>query len=82
MLELFSPKHLTEDAKISGFFQCREGGLVWFGRDDLENCPQGPHGKTVRVALLCRDCDAVVPLAGIVAHLSGPMHTICSENSK
>ena len=80
-LKSFSPDHLVKDAERSGFFRCRKCGLIWFGRPDIEECPDGPHGKPVRVVLLCRVCDAVVPAEQLVAHLSGQTHAMCAENS-
>jgi hypothetical protein len=73
-LRSFSPEHLVNDAKQSGFFHCRKCGLVWFGKPDATTCPQGPHGLPVHVAVLCRTCDAVVPLERIAAHLSDRSH--------
>ena len=73
-LKSFSPKHLDADAKRSGFFHCQKCGLFWFGKPDATTCPEGPHGRTVHVALLCRLCDAVVPVEKLAAHLSQPGH--------
>ncbi len=72
----FSPKHLGTDAKRSGLFQCRQCGLVWFGKPDATTCPEGPHGSPVHVALICRSCDAVVAIADIAAHLSNETHVL------
>lgn len=78
MLKSFSPDHLIKDAQTSGFFQCQECGLIWFGRPDIESCPDGPHGKPVHVVLLCRVCDAAVPVGQLEAHLAGETHAMCS----
>ncbi len=77
-LQSFSPRHLVEKAKRSGFFQCRQCGLIWFGKPEAgDRCPEGPHGKPVHVALLCRACDAIVPAEQLVDHLSSHEHTLC-----
>ena len=36
ILQTFSPKHLADEARKSGFFQCRKCGLAWFGREDYD----------------------------------------------
>ena len=74
MLESFAPDHLRAVAQRSGFLQCPQCGLVWFGKDDVEACPGGPHGKPVRVVLLCRVCDDVVTVQNLTAHLTGKIH--------
>jgi len=73
-LKSFSPQDLAEDAKRSGFFHCQKCGLFWFGKSDATTCPEGPHGQPVHVALLCRLCDAVVPLEHLADHLSQEDH--------
>lgn len=73
-LQWFSPPHLVETAKQSGLFQCRKCGLVWFGYPDIDTCPQGPHGRPVHVALLCRVCDAMVPIEHLAEHLADGDH--------
>ena len=73
-LDFFAPKHLKEAAKMSGFFQCQKCGLVWFGKPDAAICPEGPHGPPVHVVLLCRSCDADVPIEHLATHLSDPRH--------
>ena len=73
-LNTFAPEHLTEDAKRSGFFQCPTCGLIWFGRADIQECPQAPHGRPVHVAILCRICDAVIPLEQFAHHLVHTKH--------
>ena len=73
-LKSFSPDHLVEDAKRSGFFHCKKCGLFWFGKPDSTICPQGPHGRPVHVVLLCRICDTVVPIERLAAHLSEKGH--------
>jgi hypothetical protein len=79
-LKSFSPKHLEEDAQTSGFFHCQKCGLFWFGMPDVaDRCPEGPHGRPVRVALLCRDCDAVVPLNRLTEHLGSGEHRMCAK---
>jgi hypothetical protein len=75
-LRSFSPEHLFEDAQESGFFQCPKCGLIWFGRADILECPSGPHGQPVHVAVLCRICDAVVRIEDFVAHLAGREHDL------
>jgi hypothetical protein len=75
-LRSFSPEHLLEDAKRSGFFHCQKCGLVWFGSPDITTCPQGPHGAPVHVVLLCRHCDAAVPIESLAAHLSKETHAL------
>jgi hypothetical protein len=81
-LRSFSPEHLAEEAEHSGFFQCPQCGLIWFGRTDIENCPEGPHGKPVHIALLCRVCDIVVPVEKLAEHLAGLVHASSVKNSK
>lgn len=81
MLKTFAPEHLTEQAQRSGFLQCPQCGLIWFGRQDIEQCPQAPHGKPVRVAVLCRACDAVVPAEKLAEHLTGEIHAMCAKHS-
>jgi hypothetical protein len=73
-LKSFSPEHLVKDAERSGLFQCRQCGLVWFGKPEVTTCPDGPHGTPVHVVLYCRPCDAVVPIADYPAHVSDPRH--------
>ena len=73
-LNSFAPDHLKKAAEHSGLFQCRTCGLIWFGRLDIHECPDGPHGKPVRVVLLCRTCDAVVPIDELADHLAGEWH--------
>lgn len=65
---------MQEAAKNSGFFQCRTCGLLWFGRYNSEQCPEGPHGKPVQVALLCRECDVFVPLDNLAEHFANVRH--------
>ena len=73
-LKTFSPEHLAEEAEQSGFFQCKRCGLVWFGRGDIAQCPEGRHGRPVHVVVLCRTCD-VVSLSKILQHI------LLSENT-
>lgn len=75
-LRSFSPEHLSERARESGFFQCPRCGLIWFGRDDIQECPQGPHGRPVHVAILCRTCDEVVPIEHFQTHLGMRQHVL------
>jgi hypothetical protein len=77
-LKSFSPKHLVEAAKRSGCFHCQKCGLVWFGKPDATTCPQGPHGRPVHVVLLCRVCDAEIPIEHLAAHLSDKAHYLPS----
>jgi hypothetical protein len=78
-LKSFSPDHSTEDAKRSGFFQCPQCGLVWFGRPDIEQCPEGPHGQPVHVVVLCRICDTAVPIERFAEHLVNGKHDLCEN---
>ena len=78
-LKTFSPAHLTEDAKRSGFFQCPTCGLIWFGRPDIDQCPQGSHGRPVHVAVLCRTCDVVVRVERFAAHIADRTHQVGVE---
>ena len=78
-LKSFSPEHLTEDARQSGFFQCLKCGLVWFGRADIAQCPQGPHGRPVHVAVLCRICDLAVPVGRFAEHLASREHDLAEK---
>ncbi len=80
-LKSFSPQHLVEDAERSGLFQCRKCGLIWFGRPDIQQCPEGPHGKPVHVVLLCRKCDAAISIDQLTVHLAGKIHNIDITNS-
>jgi len=73
-LKSFAPKHLIPDAEESGFLQCPECRLIWFGRPDIAACPQAPHGRPVHVAILCRVCDVVVPMEHMAAHLTSADH--------
>lgn len=75
-LESFSPGHLMEDARKSGFFQCLQCGLIWFGKAENESCPEGPHGQPVHVAVLCRICDTVVPVQLFADHLVNTKHNL------
>jgi hypothetical protein len=74
ILKSLSPGHLTHDAEQSGFFQCNKCGLIWFGRDDIAECPEGPHGQPVHVAVLCRTCDDIISLSQFAAHLASEAH--------
>jgi len=65
---------MKQDAQRSGLFQCQTCGLVWFGRSDIQECPDAPHGKPVHVALLCRTCDAIVPIDHLASHIKGELH--------
>jgi hypothetical protein len=78
-LKSFAPSHLTTRAEESGFFHCRKCGLFWFGKPDATTCPEGPHGQPVHVALLCRDCDAAVPIDHLVEHLASQTHHAAHE---
>ena len=71
-LEAFAPVGMIDEAEQSGFFHCKECGLVWFGIGSP--CPEGAHGPPVRVALLCRICDVEVPLEELADHLAGEDH--------
>jgi hypothetical protein len=73
-LKSFSPEHLVQEAEQSGFFQCKTCGLIWFGRNDTAQCPEGKHGKPVHVVVLCRTCDEVIPVSEFAAHLARQEH--------
>jgi uncharacterized protein YodC (DUF2158 family) len=68
-LKSFAPEHLVPDAQASGFYQCRDCGMVWFGRDADERCPNG-HGLPVHVVVLCRTCDFAIPLDRMAQHIA------------
>jgi hypothetical protein len=77
--KVFAPEHLTERARNSGFFQCPKCGHIWFGKPDAYCCPDfctsspgGPAVEPVHVTVHCRECDADVPLARFVEHLTDP----------
>jgi hypothetical protein len=72
-LKTLVPEHLTEEAEQSGFFQCPTCGLIWFGRPEIAQCPEGPHGRPVHV-VLCRTCDDTVPIERFAAHLANRDH--------
>jgi hypothetical protein len=77
----FSPEHLTKEAEQSGFLQCKQCGLVWFGGRrgselDKANCPEGRHGQPVHVVIVCRTCDEVVPVNEFAEHLAGKAHQV------
>jgi hypothetical protein len=74
ILKSFSPGRLTSNAEHSGFVQCSKCGLIWFGRDDIAECPEGPHGQSVHVAVLCRTCDEVITLSQFAEHLASEAH--------
>jgi hypothetical protein len=80
-LKSFAPEHLADDATKSGFFQCQKCGLIWFGKPErAKTCPDGPHqprGRPVHVAVMCRSCDALVPLDCMVEHLKSWTHREC-----
>ena len=76
-LKTFTPEHLIEDAKKSGFFQCPNCGLVWFGHPDYEYCPEtSAHGKPLHVAVLDRICDSVIPIQQLANHLVDTKHDL------
>ena len=81
-LKSFAPDHLEEDAQQSGFFHCQKCGLFLFGKPRLaDRCPEGPHGRPVRVALLRRDCDDVIPIEGLTLHLRSEHHISAAKRS-
>ena len=63
-----------EAERYSGVFQCPTCGLLWFGRYNVEQCPEGLHGRPVQVALLCRECDTYVPIDLLAEHLTNVNH--------
>lgn len=69
-----NPVREQAEKRDSGFFQCRTCGLLWFGRYNFEQCPEGPHGKPVQVALLCRECDNFVTIDRLAQHLATVKH--------
>ena len=77
-LKTFAPEHLIGDAEQSGFFQCPTCGLIWFGRPDIAQCPD-LHGRAVHVVVLCRTCDAVVPIEHFAEHLADREHEVGVE---
>lgn len=79
-LKSFSPDHLKEDAERSGLFQCPKCGLIWFGRPDIQSCPDHIRVKPVHVALLCRTCDSAVSIGGLARHLSSEIHKMGISN--
>ncbi len=64
----------NEAEKQSGFFQCPTCGLLWFGRYNSEECPEGPHGKPVQVAMMCRECDSFITIDHLAEHLASVKH--------
>ena len=78
-LKTFAPEHLVKDAKESGFFQCTTCGLIWFGRAEIQECPQTHQGRPVHVVILCRICDVLVPLEQFAYHLVHTKHNF-NEN--
>ena len=68
-LKSFAPENLVPHAKASGFYQCRDCGMVWFGRNAEERCPNG-HGLPVHVVVLCRTCDLAIPLDRMAHHIA------------
>lgn len=70
-LKTFAPFDLITEAAESGFFHCRQCGLVWFGRPDLaDTCPAGDHGLPVRVAVLCRVDDMSIRVSELRRHVA------------
>ena len=60
-LQTFAPGYLIEQAKMNGFFQCPDCGLVWFGKPESEVCPDDAyHGEPVHVAVLDRNHDGLI----------------------
>jgi hypothetical protein len=78
-LKTFAPEFLADDARQSGFFQCPTCGLIWFGRPEVAQCPEGPHGRPVHVVVLCRTCDSAVPIERFAAHLANKDHGVGVE---
>ena len=76
-LKSFSPDHLKNDAVKSGFFHCQKCRLVWLGQPEITECPDGPHGPPVHIAVLCRYCDSVVSIDHLAEHLTCPEHIDC-----
>jgi hypothetical protein len=78
--ETFAPTHLSEGARGSGFFQCKECGLIWFAGIEQAWCPVATaHGKPVHVAVLCRACDEMVSIEQIANHLSSESHKVSAK---
>jgi rubredoxin len=78
-LDSFSPEHLADEAKKSGFFHCRKCGLVWFGPPrgwpNTPRCPEGPHhGKPVHVSVYCTVCDEPISIERFAEHLTSENH--------
>jgi hypothetical protein len=73
-LQTFAPEYRHADAQRSGFLQCPECGLVWFGMPGIEGCPGEHSCQPVRVAVLCRKCDFAIPIERMVEHLTSDLH--------
>lgn len=62
----------------SGFYQCPTCALIWFGRDDINQCPEG-HGGRRHVEVLCRTCDEFIPVSPFASHLTSAYHMTSTE---
>jgi hypothetical protein len=72
-----APPHLIADARSSGYKRCTTCDLVWFGGPaDATFCPNA-HQTVVHIAMLCRDCDAIVPVKEMAFHLCNGEHRDC-----
>jgi hypothetical protein len=75
-LKSLCPNHLTKDAERSGFFQCPDCGLIWFGRPEIAFCPGNHNSQPVHVAVLCRECDKAIPIEHFSEHLESRKHSL------
>lgn len=62
----------------SGFYQCPTCALIWFGRDDIRQCPNG-HGGRRHTEILCRTCDDFIPVSRFASHLTSADHLASVE---
>jgi hypothetical protein len=62
----------------SGFYQCPTCALIWFGRDAIVLCPNG-HGGRRHIEILCRTCDAFIPVSLFASHLTSADHLASIE---
>ena len=62
----------------SGFYQCPTCALIWFGKDDIRQCPNG-HGGRRHVEVLCRTRDDFIPVSRFASHLTSADHLASVE---
>jgi hypothetical protein len=75
-LKLLRPDCLIKDAEKSGFFQCPDCGLIWFGRPDIRFCPDNHNARPIPIAVLCRECDKAIPIEQFAEHLQSREHSL------